>query len=253
MHFSQKKTNFNFQKQPTIPQKNEFIYFQGSLKQPCKSIVYLCNMEAIQHLKWRYATKKYTSQQIENDHLNVILESIRLSPTSLGLQSFKVFVIGNNSELRSQILPIAYNQTQITDASHLLIFTAYNNVNQQHIENYLNNIAATRQVPVESLSGFKKSIEGFTSSKNEEQTAEWASRQCYIALGIAMATAAALKVDTTPMEGFNHEGLDTVLGLKAQGLTSSVILAVGHRDPENDRLANAAKVRKSSEEMFEFI
>ena len=218
-----------------------------------KWFVYLCNMEAIQHLKWRYATKKYTGQQIQDDHLDTILESIRLSPTSLGLQSFKVFVVGNNAELRAQMLPIAYNQTQITDASHILIFAAFNQVNQNYIESYLNNIAATRQVPIESLSGFKKSIEGFTSSKDEIQTAEWASRQCYIALGIAMATAAMLKVDTTPMEGFNHEGLDTVLGLKALGLTSAVILAVGHRDPENDKLANAAKVRKPSEEMFEFI
>ena len=210
-------------------------------------------MEAIQHLKWRYATKKYSSKTIPPDQIDIILESIRLSPTSLGLQAFKVFVIHENQDLRQQILPIAYNQTQITDASHLIIFTAYTNVTEDHVHNYLNNIASTREIPVESLDGFKKSIQGFTGSKNEIQTAEWASKQCYIALGIAMSTAAHLKIDSTPMEGFNHEGLDAVLGLKEKGLTSSVILALGYRDEESDKLSKMAKVRKPHHELFELL
>ena len=210
-------------------------------------------MEAIQHLKWRYATKKYSSKVIPSNDIETLLESIRLSPTSLGLQAFKVFVIGNNPSLRQQILPVAYNQSQITDASHLLVFAAYTEVNDQHIHTYLNNIANTRQIPVESLDGFKNSIQGFTSNKNAQQTAEWASRQCYIALGIAMNTAAKLQIDSTPMEGFNHEGLDTVLGLKEQNLTSSVILALGYRDEENDKLAKLPKVRKPHAELFDML
>jgi nitroreductase len=210
-------------------------------------------MEAIQHLKWRYATKKYSSKTIPSDQIDIILESVRLSPTSLGLQAFKVFVIHENSELRQQMLPIAYNQTQVSDASHLLVFAAYNNVTETDVHNYLNNIANTREIPLESLDGFKKSIQGFTGSKNEAQTAEWASKQCYIALGIAMSTAAQLHIDTTPMEGFNHEGLDTVLGLKERGLTSSVILALGYRDEENDKLSRLAKVRKPHHELFEVL
>jgi nitroreductase len=208
-------------------------------------------MEAIQHLKWRYATKKYSQKIIPDTEIETILESIRLSPTSLGLQAFKVFVIGNNPSLREQLLPVAYNQSQITDASHLLVFAAYTEVTDNHIHSYLNNIANTRQIPLESLDGFKNSIQGFTSKKDETQTAEWASRQCYIALGIAMNTAAKLQIDSTPMEGFNHEGLDAVLGLKDQKLTSSVVLALGYRDEDNDKLAKLPKVRKSHSELFE--
>ena len=95
-------------------------------------------------------------------------------------------------------------------------------------------------------------IAGFVGSKNEAQIAEWASRQCYIALGIAMATAAALKVDTTPMEGYKADEMDVLFNLKEQGFTSAVLLAVGHRDEENDQLAKLAKVRKTSESLFEF-
>ncbi len=240
-----------WQKSMRITTKIKAIY--QSLKQPIILIVYLCIMEEIQHLNWRYATKKYSSKIISQEHIDTILEAIRLAPTSLGLQAFKVFVIDKNSALREQLLPIAYNQTQISDASHLLVFAAYTEVHNQHIQNYLSNIANTRQIPIEALDGFKKSIHGFTSNKNEQQTAEWASRQCYIALGMAMDTAAKLKIDTTPMEGFNHEGLDQVLGLKERNLTSSVILALGYRDEENDKLASLPKVRKPHTELFEMM
>jgi len=209
-------------------------------------------MEAIQHLHWRYATKKYNGSQIDQDNLNTILESIRLTPTSLGMQPFKVLVI-DNPELREKMLPIAHNQSQVKDASHLILFAANTNISEENINSYMNNVATTRQMPVENLAGFKGMINGFVGSKNEAQIAEWASRQCYIALGIAMATAAALKVDTTPMEGYKADEMDVLFNLKEQGFTSAVLLAVGHRDEENDQLAKLAKVRKSSEEMFEFI
>jgi len=209
-------------------------------------------MEAIQHLHWRYATKKYNGSQIDQDNLNTILESIRLTPTSLGMQPFKVLVI-DNPELREKMLPIAHNQSQVKDASHLILFAANTNISEENINSYMNNVATTRQMPVENLAGFKGMINGFVGSKNEAQIAEWASRQCYIALGIAMATAAALKVDTTPMEGYKADEMDVLFNLKEQGFTSAVLLAVGHRDEEKDQLAKLAKVRKSSEEMFEFI
>jgi len=209
-------------------------------------------MEAIQHLHWRYATKKYNGSQIDQDNLNTILESIRLTPTSLGMQPFKVLVI-DNPELREKMLPIAHNQSQVKDASHLILFAANTNISEENINSYMNNVASTRQMPVENLAGFKGMINGFVGSKNEAQIAEWASRQCYIALGIAMATAAALKVDTTPMEGYKADEMDVLFNLKEQGFTSAVLLAVGHRDEEKDQLAKLAKVRKSSEEMFEFI
>lgn len=208
-------------------------------------------MEAIQHLQWRYATKKYNGSQIDKDNLNTILESIRLTPTSLGMQPFKVLVI-DNPELREKMLPIAHNQSQIKDASHLILFAANTQISEETVDTYMNNVATTRQMPVENLAGFKGMINGFVGSKNEAQITEWASRQCYIALGIAMATAAALKVDTTPMEGYKVNEMDELFNLKAQGYASAVLLAVGHRDEENDQLAKLAKVRKSAETLFEF-
>lgn len=208
-------------------------------------------MEAIQHLQWRYATKKYNGSQIDKDNLHTILESIRLTPTSLGMQPFKVLVI-DNPELREKMLPIAHNQSQIKDASHLILFAANTQISEETVDTYMNNVATTRQMPVENLAGFKGMINGFVGSKNEAQITEWASRQCYIALGIAMATAAALKVDTTPMEGYKANEMDELFNLKAQGYASAVLLAVGHRDEENDQLAKLAKVRKSAETLFEF-
>ena len=208
-------------------------------------------MEAIQHLQWRYATKKYNGSQIDADNLHTILESIRLTPTSLGMQPFKVLVI-DNPELREKMLPIAHNQSQIKDASHLILFAANTQISEETVDTYMNNVATTRQMPVENLAGFKGMINGFVGSKNEAQITEWASRQCYIALGIAMATAAALKVDTTPMEGYKANEMDELFNLKAQGYASAVLLAVGHRDEENDQLAKLAKVRKSAETLFEF-
>ena len=208
-------------------------------------------MEAIQHLQWRYATKKYNGSQIDKDNLNTILESIRLTPTSLGMQPFKVLVI-DNPELREKMLPIAHNQSQIKDASHLILFAANTQISEETVDTYMNNVATTRQMPVENLAGFKGMINGFVGSKNEAQITEWASRQCYIALGVAMATAASLKVDTTPMEGYKANEMDELFNLKAQGYASAVLLAVGHRDEENDPLAKLAKVRKSAETLFEF-
>ena len=208
-------------------------------------------MEAIQHLQWRYATKKYNGSQIDKDNLNTILESIRLTPTSLGMQPFKVLVI-DNPELREKMLPIAHNQSQIKDASHLILFAANTQISEETVDTYMNNVATTRQMPVENLAGFKGMINGFVGSKNEAQITEWASRQCYIALGVAMATAASLKVDTTPMEGYKANEMDELFNLKAQGYASAVLLAVGHRDEENDQLAKLAKVRKSAETLFEF-
>lgn len=209
-------------------------------------------MEAIQHLNWRYATKKYNGSQIDKDNLLTILESIRLTPTSLGMQPFKVLVI-DNPELREKMLPIAYNQSQIKDASHIILFAANTQISEENINSYMNNVATTRQMPVENLAGFKGMINGFIGSKNEVEITEWACKQCYIALGIAMATAAALKVDTTPMEGYKANEMDELFNLKAQGYTSAVLLALGHRDAENDQLAKLAKVRKSGEAMFELI
>lgn len=209
-------------------------------------------MEKIKHLNWRYATKRYNNSKIEVDHLNAILESIRLAPTSLGLQPFKVFVI-DSDEQREKLFPAANNQAQIKEASHILLFAANTSITPDSIQQYMENVAQTRSMPIENLEGFRKMIDGYVSSVPTQNIFHWNAHQVYIALGFAMATAAQLGVDTTPMEGIKAAEIDQLYNLPEQNLKATVLLALGHRDAENDRLAALPKVRKSSEEMFEFL
>jgi len=206
----------------------------------------------IEALNWRYAVKRYKNTSISEVELEQIMETIRLTPTSLGIQPFKVIRI-ESPEKRELIKPIFNNQPQSIEASHILVFAAFTELTEEQIEEYMNRISITRNKPVEELEGFKRNILNFTRNMSPTEFIDWAKKQTYIALGMAMSSAAMLRVDSTPMEGFKHGELDLFLDLPAQKLTSSVVLAVGKRDSANDALANAAKVRKSSNEMFEVI
>ena len=206
----------------------------------------------IEKLGARYATKKMTGEKISTEDLNTILEAIRLTPTSLGLQALKVLVI-ESEEVKASIKGACYNQSQITDGSHILVFTVLTEGYEAHTDKYIQNIANTRSVPVESLNDFKGMILGHLKNLTIEDTITWAKKQAYIALGFGLFAAAELGVDSTPMEGFNPAALDEILGLKEKGLTSTVILALGKKDAANDYLANAKKVRRASADMFEFL
>jgi len=203
-------------------------------------------MNLIDKLNWRYATKRMNGAKVPQQKLDNILEAIRLTPTSYGFQAFKVFVI-ENSELREQISPAAYNQPQIKEASHLLVFAATKNVDAQQADDYIAAIAATRNKTVESLSGMRTMFDGIVAA---ETNFAWTSRQTYIALGFGLIAAAVEEVDATPMEGFDNAALDKILGLDEQNLSSVTILALGYRDIENDHYSTAAKVRKSDAELF---
>lgn len=206
-------------------------------------------MSLIEQLNWRYATKRMTGEKITADQLQNILEAIRLSASSLGLQPYTVFVV-EDATLREKIAPASFNQPQIKEASHLLVFAAWKTVTQYQIESYINQIADERGISVDSLKAFKSSIEGAVNGKTPEHVAIWLARQAYIALGTGLIAAADQQVDATPMEGFNPEALDEVLGLKQRGVTAVAILALGHRDAEADYLAKAKKIRRSSEQLF---
>jgi len=208
-------------------------------------------MSLIESLRWRYAVKNYRNQVVEKDKLDEILESIRLTPTSMGLQTFKVFVI-SDSAMRQEMLNKVCKQPQTVEASHLLVFAAYSDLNDDQIDQYMLRIAETRNQDLSELEKFKMGIKGFTSKMSKDEFMSWTAKQTYIALGTAMTTAAHLEVDTTPMEGFNNSAMDDLLNLQVQGLFSTVMLAVGHRDEENDFLAKAKKVRKSNQEIFIF-
>ncbi len=205
-------------------------------------------MSLIEDLNWRYATKRMTGQKVPQQKVDYILEAARLAATSYGLQPFSILVV-EDQELLKKIQPIAYDQPQISEASHLLIFAAWDDVTEAQITAYINNMAATRGIPAEALQGFHNTMVGTVARLTQEQRFNWAAKQAYIAFGTALAAAAEQKVDATPMEGFDALGLDTLLELKAKGLRSVCIMPIGYRDEANDQLANAKKVRRAKEEL----
>lgn len=205
-------------------------------------------MEIITALNWRYATKSMNGQTVPQEKIDTILESIRLSASSIGLQPYQVLVI-SNKELLEKIKSIANNQSQITDASHLLIFAAWDKVTDQRVDAFITNIATTRNVPESSLEVMKSYCNSFVAQSAEENF-EWSARQTYIALGTALVAAASLKVDSTPMEGFNASELDNLLGLAERGLRSLALLPLGYRKLETDWLAPLPKVRTPKSELF---
>lgn len=206
-------------------------------------------MDILKLLNWRYATKKMTGAKLPQEKLDRILDAIRLSASSYGLQPYTVLVI-EDPELRKKIQPAAYNQPQIVEASHLLVFTAWANVTVEQVQEFINNIAETRGISVESLKGYQTAVENQISGKPAEANYNWAARQAYIALGTALVAAAAEEVDATPMEGFNPQAVDEILQLQEKGLRSVVFLALGYREAEKDYLANAKKVRRDKEKLF---
>ncbi len=206
----------------------------------------------IESLNWRYATKKYdSSKKVSKENLETILESARLSATSYGLQPFRMLVI-EDPKVRAKLSEPAYGQPQITDASNLVVFAIRKDIDAKYIENFVKTVAETRGIPVESLAGYSDMMKGSLLGLTPEQRDAWSAKQAYIALGTALLTAADLKIDATPMEGFDPAKVDEVLGLKEKNLGSVVILALGYRSTE-DATANYKKVRFSKEEMIQTI
>lgn len=203
-------------------------------------------MSLIEDLKWRYATKKMNGSVVPQEKVDYILEATRLSASSSGLQPYEVFVI-TNTELLEKIKVLAWNQSQITDCSHLLVFAAWDGYSLERIEKVFNRTIAERGLPADTMDDYKKTLWGMYEPLSKEWHANHAARQAYIALGTALAAAAEQKVDATPMEGFTPEEVDKLLGLKEKGLKSAVLLPLGYRDEANDWLVNMKKVRTPKE------
>ncbi|MBC3542344.1 NAD(P)H-dependent oxidoreductase [Rufibacter sediminis] len=206
-------------------------------------------MNLLQDLNWRYATKRMTGEKIPQDKMDTILEAIRLSASSMGFQPYNVLVV-EDPEVRKQIQAVAFNQPQIVEASHLLIFAAWDTLTEEQVTAYMNQIAAERGVGMETLAGFAGSINNMIKSRTPEENFNWAAKQAYIALGTGLVAASTERVDATPMEGFNPTALDELLQLREKGLRSVALLALGYRDETKDVLASAKKVRRPAEEFF---
>ncbi|MCH5600806.1 nitroreductase family protein [Niabella ginsengisoli] len=208
-------------------------------------------MELIKSLNWRYATKKYRNEKIPIEKVQQILDAISLSASSAGMQPYRVFSI-ENEDIRKQIGEGSFN-AQIVESSHLLVFAAYTAVTAEQISNYIDHIATVRDTPAEGMVDFKKSLETYLLNRSDEENFSWAARQAYIALGTGIIAAAELRVDATPMEGFDQQKVDEVLGLKNKGLKSIVMLSLGYRDEENDYFAKLKKVRTPKEEFISVV
>lgn len=203
----------------------------------------------LQNLHWRYATKRMNGEKVPVEKMENILESIRLTATSNGLQPFTVLVI-EDEELRKKLLPAAFNQPQLVEGSHLLIFAAWKEISAEKIDRYFEQVVKERNLKPEDLAQYATFLKNNFSAQTQEQQFNWASKQAYIALGTAMVAAAEEKVDSTPMEGFNPAEVDAILGLTEKGLGAAALLALGYRDTSKDHMANAKKVRRAKEELF---
>jgi nitroreductase len=203
-------------------------------------------------LNWRYATKKFDpNKKLSKDELDQLLESIQLTASSYGLQPYEVFVV-ENKEIREKLKAVAWNQSQVTEASHLIVFANLTKVTEKYVNNYLDNIANTRNITRDDLKGMEDMIKNTILQLPAEAQENWSAKQAYIALGNLLSSAANLKVDTCPMEGFDAGKFDEILGLKDRDLTTAVIAPVGFRSSD-DYYQDLAKVRKAKSDLIEII
>lgn len=201
-------------------------------------------MDLFETLKWRYATKKMDPKKaVPKEKVDRILEAIRLAPTSSGLQPYEVFVI-TNPEIRAKIRPIAWNQAQITEGSHLLVFAAWDNYTAERINMMFDLTNEERGIKNEGWESYRKQLLANYPTRTPEQNFQHAARQAYIGLGVALLAAAVEGVDSTPMEGFDPAALDVILDLPAKSLKSVVIMPLGYRESSQDWLVNLKKVRR---------
>jgi len=209
-------------------------------------------MELLDKLNWRYATKAMNGKKIPQEKVDNIIEAISLAPTSSGLQPFEVFVI-TNQEVKEKIKPIAWNQSVITDCSHLLVFAAWDTYTADRINKMFDLTNTVRGFKNEGWENYRQMLLNSYPQKAAEENFNHAAKQAYIAFSQAIAAAAFEQVDTTPLEGFDPTALDEILGLREKGLRSCVMLPLGYRDSENDWLVNLKKVRKSKEDLVTVI
>jgi nitroreductase len=199
--------------------------------------------------KWRYATKKFdANRKVSDEDLETFLEAIRLSASSYGLQPYHIYVI-TSPEIRERLKPSSWGQSQITDSSHLIVFANSTDFNENLVDDYLNNVSKTRNIPKDGLKGYGDFMKSKLLDLPSETKENWTARQVYLAFGNAMQAAAELEIDTCPIEGFEPEKYNEVLRLNEKSQNAAVVLAIGNRSTE-DETQHYAKVRKSKEELF---
>ncbi len=198
---------------------------------------------------WRYATKKFdSSKKISNSDLDILKEAIRLTSSSYGLQPYKILIV-ENPETRVKLQPASWGQTQIIDASHLIVFANFTKIDTDDIDAFFKNICETRNIPLEPLLGYKEFMTNAISNKSADEVNIWNQKQTYLALGNLLNAAADLKIDACPMEGFDAKQYNEILGLDKLNLNAALVATIGYRSNE-DATQNFKKVRKSNKDLF---
>lgn len=196
----------------------------------------------IDALTWRYATKKFdASKTVSDDDFQELLESLRLSPSSYGIQPWTFLVIAD-PDVRKKLREHSWDQSQVTDASHLIVLCARTGLSERDIDAYVEEIMKARGVTREQIEAYRQMMLGPVKRMSTGELTEWNQKQVYIALGVLMTAAAVKGIDTCPMEGFDASKYDEILGLTTQGLTATVVCPVGYRSADDDH-ATMAKVR----------
>ncbi|PHR20082.1 MAG: NAD(P)H-dependent oxidoreductase [Hoeflea sp.] len=204
-------------------------------------------------LNWRYATKKMNPEKkVADDKVEKIIEAARLAPTSSGLQPFEIIVV-TDPDVRAKIRAAAWDQAQITDGSHLLVFAAWDNYTEDRINAMFDQVNEERGGTNEGWEAYRQKLLAGYVPRDAEVNYQHAARQAYIGMGMALTAAAFEAVDSTPMEGFDPDQVDEILGLRARGLRSVTLMPLGYRDAENDWLANLKKVRRPKDEFVSFV
>lgn len=209
-------------------------------------------MELIKNLTWRYATKKFDkTKKVSAKDIESIKHCIQLSASSYGLQCYKVLII-ENEQLRKGLKLYAWNQSQITDASHLFVFCNYKNIENNDVDKFIELTRKERGLKLEDVKGYGDFIKMKLAEETTQEQNNWLTRQVYIALANLLTACAELKIDACPMEGFEAEEFNKLLGLDQKGLEACVLATIGYRD-ESDETQNYPKVRKPMNELYEII
>ncbi len=209
-------------------------------------------MELLDKLNWRYATKAMNGEKVSQEKIDNIIEAARLAPTSSGLQPFEIIVV-KNQKIKEQIKPVAWNQSMITDCSHLLVFCAWDTYTEERINEAFDLVNDVRGFKNEGWEAYRQQLLGIYPKQDAEINFNHAAKQAYIAFSAAIIAAAYEGVDSTPMEGFEPDAVDKILGLREKGLRSCVLLPIGYRDAEKDWLVNLKKVRKSTKNIVTVV
>ena len=209
-------------------------------------------MQVLEKLNWRYATKSMNGTPVPQEKVDYILEAIRLSASSSGLQPYEILVV-TDQEVKEKIKPIAWGQSQITDASHVLVFAAWDNYTADRINSVFDYNNKQRNLPASVTDDYRNKLLNLYGAQTPQENFTHAAKQAYIALGTALIAAAEQEVDSTPMEGFDPVALDEILDLKSRGLRSVVILPLGYRNEEGDWLLKMKKVRTPKEKFITVV